>query len=190
MSKWAQASSTWNKLHALAALNQVERLAKFKRGLISDSASAVGDASELYAQAALDARCGVRFQSGVVRELRSWERTLDSHQRNRNVPRACVDKQTYHTIFVKVCLAMTRKATLQEIEEIVTEDWEHDSRGRPSISVEQFKDSLFECRARRSNRAPLRTLPVYPPAHRGAMHGQQQRQAQTQLLVGRRQRCG
>ena len=147
-SKWIKARDGSSlPLAALLALEQSANTAAFRRASKAAQQEAGVDHAHLYTDDVLDARCMIRYHAGVIAELRKWTRALDAHQRyslkSMSLIKA-VDKSLYTPLFVKVCLAMTTKASMRQVREIVEEDWETDRRGKEAISIEQLKDCLFE----------------------------------------------
>lgn len=161
-SKWSLARQSTNvKMDVLGAFDQAARMSKFRKNAADSGVSGVHTQEEL--DEMLDARCGLRYHIAVSAELRRWTRVLASHQRALKITppigALAVDEATYKLVFYKVCLAMTTRTPPRELVKIVAEDWEHDSRGKTGISLEQFKDSLFERTPSPSNR--IRTAPIF-----------------------------
>ena len=166
--KWGQAQNVVGRegqitnLMAVGAFSNAGKAASFKRRMAvqmqseAESPSATFQSSaatfaerleeeQVHYNEMLDARCNLRYHPDVVKEVRQWVRAIDRLQRKATgVVSPVFFGPAYKTVFTKICLAMTAKGSIEDLREVAEEEWEHDSRGKESMTVEQLKDGLFE----------------------------------------------
>jgi len=139
------------KFKAISAIDDAARMGAFRNENREIDTSNVtqswqaGDA-EHYSEEMLDKRVQLRYHLGVTHELRRWTKAMQSHNRvTRGKPYLLsIDQELYRIVFYRISLAMTKHAKASELAETLDEDWEHDCRGKSTMSLEHFKDCLFE----------------------------------------------
>ncbi len=157
--KWARVERALaTKGQALVAFDQNMHMGTLRRGMADDQEEAKGDGKDsaknwtargneqMYLEEMLDARVRLRYHPRVVQELRRWVRATEAHSKRLSGKPyiLLVEKGLYTSVMSKVTLAMTSRMAPHEVLQTAEEDWALDSRGEPTMSLERYKDALFE----------------------------------------------
>ena len=144
----------WTKMQSAAKVNiaadSAQREAKFRKGLRREATNLqhnmdADQFKQFYTQQALDRRCELRHTPEVIRSLRAWSRAVEFKERCLTGSSVIVVHEAmYVDALTKCALSLTAAPTGAALREAITKDWKRDSKRKPTMSFERFKDSLFE----------------------------------------------